>query len=92
MLCTIAELCNLETGLILRIRFYPRILLQSDARTAAVLGAEEGDKAGNSFSGSIPFLLNFAPAAAVFSAGHFHWVLQKNNMQARCFLSVGGVQ
>lgn len=28
MLCTIAELCNLETGLILRIRFYPRILLQ----------------------------------------------------------------
>lgn len=91
MLCTIAELCNLETGLILRIRFYPRILLQSDARTAAVLGAEEGDKAGNSFSGSIPFLVNFGPAAAVFSADHFHWVLQKNNMQARCFLSVGSV-
>lgn len=62
MLCTVAELCHLETGLVLRIRFYPRI--HSDARiTAAVQGAEEGDKAGNPF---IPLLVNFGLAAAVF--------------------------
>lgn len=34
--------------------------------TAAVLGAEEGDKAGNPFSGNIPFLVSFGLAAAVF--------------------------
>lgn len=63
MLCTIAELCHLETSLVLRIRLYFCHLIQEVK--AVVLGAEEGDKPGNPLSGSIP-LVNFGLAAAVF--------------------------